>query len=135
MTFAGTVAKHAIPGALAGSDCCIATLQPIPMFKMTYPNKVFDYMAAARPTVLAIDGVIREVIQTSGGGVFVPPGDPVALADAVRDLARRPERASQMGRAAREFVVQHFDRRLQAEKFESLMCRLSSDAGGGRGVS
>ena len=35
----------------------------IKMFRTTYPNKVFDYMAAGRPVVLAIDGVIREVVE------------------------------------------------------------------------
>ena len=37
------------------------------MFRTTYPNKVFDYMAAGRPTILAIDGVIRQVVDAAGG--------------------------------------------------------------------
>ena len=78
---------------------------------MTYPNKVFDYMAAARPTLLAIDGVIREVIESSGGGIFVPPGDDEKLAQAILDLYRDPARARQMGLDARAYLVQHLDRR------------------------
>jgi len=57
-----------MPQFLATADVCIAILKPIPMFTTTYPNKVFDYMAAGRPTVLAIDGVIREVIEAAQGG-------------------------------------------------------------------
>jgi hypothetical protein len=56
-------------GFLAASDACMATLKNIPMFKTTYPNKVFDYMAAGRPTILAIDGVIREVMPRLKGKV------------------------------------------------------------------
>ena len=41
------------------------------MFTTTYPNKVFDYMAAGRPTVLAIDGVIRQVVEAAGGDVLL----------------------------------------------------------------
>ena len=63
ITFTGALPKSLIPEILAASDACLAVLLNIPMFTMTYPNKVFDYMAAARPTLLVIDGVIREVIE------------------------------------------------------------------------
>ncbi|HVH85316.1 MAG TPA: glycosyltransferase family 4 protein [Terriglobales bacterium] len=72
--------KARIPEILAAADICVATPKNVPMFQTTYPNKVFDYMAAGRPTVLAIDGVIREVIENSRGGLFVPPEDDDPLA-------------------------------------------------------
>src|SRR5690606_23751116 len=56
--FVPPVAKTAMSQALAGSDACIAILKPIPLYATVYPNKVFDYMAAGRPVILAIDGVI-----------------------------------------------------------------------------
>ncbi len=55
---------------LAASDVCVATLKNIRMFSTTYPNKVFDYMAAGRPIALAIDGVIRQVVEAAGGGIL-----------------------------------------------------------------
>ena len=66
--------KRRMPEVLAASDVCVAILKNIKMFTTTYPNKVFDYMAAGRPTVLAIDGVIRQVVEAAEGGIFVPPG-------------------------------------------------------------
>jgi glycosyltransferase involved in cell wall biosynthesis len=125
VTFTGAFPKSQMPIVLAASDACIAILRDIPMFRTTYPNKVFDYMAAGRPTLLAIDGVIRHVIETAQGGVFVPPGDDAALAAAVRRLADDPMRARAMGLAARHYVVEHFDRRDQAEAFMGLALRLS----------
>ena len=82
-----------MPQVLAAADAGIAILKPIEAYKTTYPNKVFDYMAAGRPVVLAIDGVIREVVEAAGCGEFVQPGDPQALAGAVRRLAADPDRA------------------------------------------
>ena len=102
---AGVHPKREMPLVLASSDVCLAILQNIPMFRTTYPNKVFDYMAAGRATILVIDGVIREVIETSKGGIFVEPGDDVQLARTVLDLANDPERVRQMGRNAREYLV------------------------------
>lgn len=125
VTFTGAVPKEHMPTVLAASDACVAILRDIPSFRMTYPNKVFDYMAAGRPIVLAIDGVIRQVIETAGAGIFVPPGDDAALAAAVLQLAADREAARAMGEAARRHVVAHFDRRTQAEAFCRLLARLA----------
>ena len=125
VTLAGARPKSMMTGVLAASDACVATLMNIPMFKTTYPNKVFDYMAAGRPTILAIDGVIREVIERSNGGLFVPPGDSNALADAARNLNTRRDGARRMGESARQYVCEHFDRRQHAKQFEELILGLA----------
>ena len=108
--FAGPCPKKEMPFVLASSDVCLAILQNIPMFRTTYPNKVFDYMAAARATVLVIDGVIREVIESSGGGIYVNPGDDEMLAKTVLELSKDPQRTHQMGRNARTYLVKHLNR-------------------------
>ncbi len=117
VTFAGPQPKQRMSEFLAASDACVAILQNIPMFRTTYPNKVFDYMAAGRPTILAIDGVIREVIEQARGGIFVPPGDAAAVAVAASTLCREPGRCRRMGASARSYVVEHFNRQQQAEGF------------------
>lgn len=109
--FAGVRAKKEMPIVVAASDVCLAILQDIPMFRTTYPNKVFDYMAAGRPTVLVIDGVSRELIESSNGGVFVQPGDDAMLAEKILELSKDSKRVQQMGRNAREYLVKHLDRR------------------------
>ncbi|MBX7234800.1 MAG: glycosyltransferase family 4 protein [Caldilineales bacterium] len=128
VTFTGPVPKAAMPEVLAASDACVAILQDIPMFRTCYPNKVFDYMAAGRPTVLAIDGVIRQAMEAAQGGIFVRPGDDEALAAAITRLAAAPDRAKAMGEAARRYVLQNFDRRQQAEQFAALLQRLGARA-------
>jgi glycosyltransferase involved in cell wall biosynthesis len=128
VTFAGARPKSEMKDFLGAADICLATLRNIPMFKTTYPNKVFDYMAAGRPTVLAIDGVIREVVEAADGGRFVTPGDPEALAEAVRQLAGDRDLRRRQGASARAHVVRHFNRRVQAGQFVALIERLGSQA-------
>jgi len=123
VTFTGKLSKTEVAEVLAASDACIAILKDIPMFRTTYPNKVFDYMAAGRPTLLAIDGVIRKVIEDSGSGIFVPPGDDAALAGAIVKLADNRAAARAMGVRGREFVTKHFNRDQQAAEFVSLIER------------
>lgn len=121
VVFTGAVPKKEMPAFLAASDACIATLRNIPMFRTTYPNKVFDYMAAGRPTILGIDGVIREVVEKAGGGIFVQPGNEAALAEALKELSRDRQRAKEMGRKARAYVAEHFNRDRQALEFAELL--------------
>jgi glycosyltransferase involved in cell wall biosynthesis len=121
ITFAGSFPKSEMPKVFAASDACTALLKNIPMFTTTYPNKVFDYMAAGRPTVLAIDGVIREVLEAACGGIFVQPGNSRQLADAIIKLADHPEEAIAMGSAARTYVVQHFHRDKHAQQLADLL--------------
>ncbi len=126
VTFAGPRPKSMMPSILAESDVGLAVLRDIPMFRTTYPNKVFDYMAAARPVVLAIDGVIREVVEAAGAGIAVPPGNPAKIASAIRELAGDRERGRRMGEAGRAHVLAHFDRCKQAEDFRELVQRMQA---------
>ena len=126
LTFTGVRPKSQMPQILAETDVCLAVLLDIPMFRTTYPNKVFDYMASSRPVILAIDGVIRQVIEAANGGIPVPPGDPAAMAAAVRTLYSNRPQAEKMGQAAREYVVKYFDRNQQAKQFGELLHRFDA---------
>jgi glycosyltransferase involved in cell wall biosynthesis len=125
LTFTGAKPKSEMPNYIAASDSCIAILKDIPMFKTTYPNKVFDYMAASRPIILAIDGVIRDVVESAEGGLFVQPGDPKALADAILKLSADPEVSKRMGESARAYVIENFNRKQQGLKFVELLHQLT----------
>lgn len=124
VSFVGTVSKTEMPEVLAASDAGLAILKNIPMFTTTYPNKVFDYMAAGRPVILAIDGVIRQVVEDSGAGIFVRPGDALALSAAIQHLAALPDHGQTMGMAGRRVVEERFNRRKQAGEFQLLLERL-----------
>jgi glycosyltransferase involved in cell wall biosynthesis len=122
--FAGVCPKKEMPSVIASSDVCLAILQNVPMFKTTYPNKVFDYMAAARATILVIDGVIREVIESSNGGVFVEPANHELLAQTILELSKDPQRVKQMGLNARAYLVKNLDRRDKLDETLKLLTRL-----------
>ncbi len=121
------ISKAEMPDYLAAADVCIAALEPVPLFDMTYPNKVFDYMAAGRPTVLAIDGVIRDVIEEASAGTFVRPDDPDGVANAIVRYEGDRENCRREGENAQRFVGDRFDRREQAEMAETVFRRVLRD--------
>ena len=110
LEFADPLPKTGMPAAIAAADACLAILKPIEMYKTTYPNKVFDYMAAGKPIVLAIDGVIREVVRKSNCGIFCQPGNPQEMSEAILKLYQDPESARQKGLSGQRYLAEHFDR-------------------------
>lgn len=126
--FLDPVSKVKIPEALAAADVCIAILKPIEAYTLTYPNKVFDYMAAGRPVVLAIDGVIRTVVEEAGAGLFAPPGDADALAQAILRLCDDPVMRNRMGKAGRTCTLERFDRAKLSHTMNMLMHAMVDDA-------
>jgi glycosyltransferase involved in cell wall biosynthesis len=121
LSFVSPIPKDAMPSALAAADACVAILKPLDLYATVYPNKVFDYMAAGRPILLVIDGVIRQVVEEAQAGLFVPPGDPAALVTAIRQLATDPDAAKQMGRRGRAYLESHFNRPQLAAAFQALL--------------
>jgi len=122
--FLPSVPKMEMNAVLAAADACIAILKPIDMYKTTYPNKVFDYMAAAKPVLLLIDGVIRKVVEEAKCGVFIEPADAQALAGQIKIMHNDLKTTRLMGKNGREYVEQHFDRAALAAKMENVFTRL-----------
>ena len=121
VSFLPPVPKGEMSSALAAADVCVAILKPIEMYKTVYPNKVFDYMAAGRCVILAIDGVIREVVNEAQAGIFVQPGDSEKMAEAIQGLYDEPLNRESMGKNGRQYVEENFDRNMLAEELSGFM--------------
>ena len=73
IVFPGPQPKDRMPLFVNGANAGAAVLQNNPTFRTVYPNKVFDYMACRRPTLLAIDGVARRMVcEKKLGQAFSP---------------------------------------------------------------
>jgi glycosyltransferase involved in cell wall biosynthesis len=119
--FLPPVPKNGMAEVLAAADACLAILKPLDLYKTTYPNKVFDYMAAGRPVVLAIDGVIRTVVEAADAGIFTPPGDARAMAQTVETLAADPLTAKRKGANGRQYISRFFARPALARQLTLLL--------------
>ncbi len=124
VVFLPPLPKSEIPGALASADACLAILKPLELYKTTYPNKVFDYMAAGKPVLLAIDGVIRHLVEQANAGLFINPGDPSALADGIHQLMADKAVAQTMGESGRKYIENNFSRAKIADQFNNLLLSL-----------
>lgn len=69
-----------------------------------YSMALLEACAVALPIVATDVGGNAEIVHDGHTGRLVPPGDQLALADAMLALLREPQQASACGRAAREWV-------------------------------
>lgn len=86
------------PSALVIEADCVV----MPSTSEAFGSSLLDAMALARPIVASAVGGIPEVLGNAG--IVVPPGNPVALAEAVAALVSDPAAAARLGAAAKERV-------------------------------
>ena len=121
VTLTGLVPRARAQAYLAATDIALVVLKPSPMFELVLPSKMFEAMVAATPLVLGVAGEARRVLEHSGGGVAVPPGDAAALADAVGRLAGDRVARERMGAAGRSFVTREFSRPIWAARYLTML--------------
>lgn len=116
--FADAQPKTRMPEVINAIDVGAAVLQNNPTFRTVYPNKVFDYMSCAKPVLLAIDGVAREMVcDHAQAGVFAEPENPRAIADAILRLAADPDLCRKMGESGRRWVAANVSRPALAQRY------------------
>ena len=120
--FLDPVPKVKMVDYLRAADACLAILKPIELYKTTFPNKVFDYMAASKPILLVIDGVIRKVVEEARCGFFCQPGDPNDIAACILKMKNMDRiELDQMGRNGFQYLQQHFDRQATVKIFSDMI--------------
>jgi glycosyltransferase involved in cell wall biosynthesis len=73
------------------------------------PKTVIEAMVYEVPPIVTDSGGSPELVEDGVSGLVVPPGDAVALADAILRLYRDPDLRRSMGAAARHRIETHFD--------------------------
>lgn len=70
-----------------------------------------------------------DIIEDGVTGIYVPPGDPAALREALRRVLARPDEAARMGRAARTFVEQKANLDLFVDRIAQILREVGSARG------
>lgn len=113
--------KAKIPDFCNASDICTAVLKKVDTFKTVYPNKVFDYMSCAKPILLGIDGVARQLVEESNSGYYVDPEDSQIFADKVLFLKENKEHRDELGENGLKYVKENFSREILAQKYINVL--------------
>jgi glycosyltransferase involved in cell wall biosynthesis len=76
-----------LPGELHRASCALGVFGTSAKAQRVIPNKVFQALACGTPIVTADTPAARELLRDGTNALLVAPGDPEALADALRRLS------------------------------------------------
>jgi glycosyltransferase involved in cell wall biosynthesis len=83
-------------------------LMVLPTWREGFPNSVLEAAATGIPVITTESTGARDSVVPEVTGLLIPPGYPVAIAEAVLKLLRDTERRRRMGKAARAWVQEHY---------------------------
>lgn len=106
VTWVDWVAPDALPALVSRHDVCLGIFGAGAKALRVVPNKVFQGAAAGAALVTSDTPPQRRVLGDAA--VFVPPGDPAALAAALRTLAADPASLARLRDRARRLAVGTF---------------------------
>lgn len=121
LVFVDVVPKEQIVDYVAASNVCTAVLKKVDIFKTVYPNKVFDYMSAKRPIILAIDGVARKLVEEANAGIYVEPENADEFINALLKMKNSNELCNQFSENGYKYVAEKFDRNVLADKYINII--------------
>lgn len=111
VVFHDPVKKTYLAGLMQSTDLGMQILADVPAFYYgTSPNKFFDYIAAGLPVLNNYPGWLAGMIESEQCGYAVPPGDPLAFADALENAAANRDELKVMGANSRALAEREFDR-------------------------
>lgn len=114
------VPRHDVPSLLAAADICLVPLRDLPLFSTFVPSKMFEYLAAGKAVIGAVRGETAELLEAAGA-LVVSPGDAAALSEAIAELANDRANRERMGSAGRRYMTEHFDRRMWASRYRTVL--------------
>ncbi|MDY6055653.1 glycosyltransferase [Micrococcus sp.] len=89
------------------------------------PMKPLEAMASARPTLVSDLPALREIVEHGVTGLCLPASDPQAWAEAVDHLLEHPGQRADLGRRARQWVLEHRTWAADARAYDRLYARLA----------
>jgi len=112
------IPKTEIPGILSAADAAIITLKKVKVFSYgVSPNKLFDYMAARKSIICAVEGEMAEKVENVGCGISVIPEDKKSMADAIIHLVNLPQNElKKMGDNGYKEIEENYSREKLTQK-------------------
>ena len=110
--FLPLTARNKIPSIVKSIDAAVIPLKKMDLFLGAIPSKIFENLALGKPILLAVDGEARTLfIEQGKSGLFVPPENSKAMADAMLKLERDPALRKELGENGVNYVKEHFLRK------------------------
>lgn len=86
------------------------------------PSKSWSIMSCGRPVVASFDeGELKEILENNNCGVFSHAGNVKEFVAAIRQLATNREKCEEMGKNARQFILNNLTKEVGAKKYVDII--------------
>lgn len=122
VSFNGPIPKSEVPRFASQAHALVLNVLDLKLYRYGISlNKLFDYMAAARPIIIA-SNASNNPVRDSNGGVTVAADDGSEIAQAMAEVVDATyERRVAWGQAARRHVSEQYDYVGLAARFEEVL--------------
>ena len=124
VTFEGWSDRAQIVSALSCASAGLVLLHPTPQYVISYPVKMFEYMAAGLPIIASDFPLWREIVMGCKCGLLVDPRDPQSIAQAMEWIIDNPDEAARMGQRGRLAVETHYNWEAESVKLVEIYRRI-----------
>ena len=110
------VPAERVPEILSACDAGFISFNKTPLWENTIPAKLQSYMACGKAIIASAAGETRRIITEAKCGVCAEIGNSYALVDGIRYIMKNDKKL--MGKNARDYFEQHFDKRMLMDQME-----------------
>ena len=115
-----------LPGELYRAGCALGIFGTTDKAQRVIPNKAFQALACGTPLVTADTPAARELLVDGQSALLVPPGDPNALAVALRRLAADPALARKLSEGGLAAYREHASEEVLGRRWLGVLKRAQS---------
>lgn len=117
------IKKQQVQSMLSRFDVLTVGAKKEPMYRFgVSPNKLFDYLYAAKPILYYIESGDYNPISDAEAGVQVESGDPQALAEAILMLYKMPKgKRKEIGENGRKLALEEYEYGILAKKMAGVL--------------
>jgi len=117
------VPKDEVPALLAAATVATSLFIPLEQMWINSANKFFDALAAGRPIAIDYGGWHRNLLEESGAGIAMAPGDAAKGAEKLAAFVTDPDRLARARAASRSLARERFDRDVLGARFADVLER------------
>lgn len=127
VVYHGVLPWEKVNQVIAQADVGMVLFQPVPAFEY-YPGeniiKLWEYLGIGLPVIISNFPKLKALIESLEAGLSVDPADPVAIAEAIRQLRDQPELRRRLGENGRAAVLRERNWESQAARLVEMYRQL-----------
>ncbi|WP_026559747.1 glycosyltransferase family 4 protein [Bacillus sp. J37] len=117
--------KEELLGYYEAADVGIVSLKKHPLFEITIPSKVFDYMSMSTPILIGVDGEAKEIVEEHEAGFYFEPENADDFVRVLKDAQNHPKKLNEIKLHVKDKLLQSFNREKQAEQLSETLINLT----------